>query len=205
MSFRGLDLHAPVPDETTHCRFRTALVKGGVYDDLLAGLRRQTEDQGLRLKEAEAAIIDATLVDRAARPRTHIKAPEDRAEDDAPEDPDVHVSAGSEARRVGKGSRSTRGDTGFARTDEDGFIDKVHATPANRAARPKLGCMIDGASARRGLADKACARKASRDRLRGTHRDGIRRKAARNRAPRRRGSTGGSPNAASGAGKLSGP
>ena len=48
-------------------------MKGGVYDDLLAGLRRQTEDEGLRLKEAEAAIIDATLVERAARPRRMIK------------------------------------------------------------------------------------------------------------------------------------
>ena len=27
MIFCGLDLHAPVPDETTHCRFRNALVK----------------------------------------------------------------------------------------------------------------------------------------------------------------------------------
>ena len=26
MLFVGLDLHAPVPDETTHCRFRNALV-----------------------------------------------------------------------------------------------------------------------------------------------------------------------------------
>ena len=29
MLFCGLELHSDVPDETTHCRFRTALVKGG--------------------------------------------------------------------------------------------------------------------------------------------------------------------------------
>ena len=63
MIFCGLDLHAPVPDETTHCRFRNALVKGGVYDDLLAEVCRQIEEHGLKLKEAEAAIIDATLVE----------------------------------------------------------------------------------------------------------------------------------------------
>ena len=28
MLFCELDLHAPVPDETTHCRFRNALVRG---------------------------------------------------------------------------------------------------------------------------------------------------------------------------------
>ncbi len=41
--------------------------------------------------------------------------------------------------------------------------------------------MIEGASARRVLADKAYASKANRERLRGKHRDGIMRKAARNR------------------------
>jgi len=30
MIFCGFDVHAPVADETTHCRFRNALVKGGV-------------------------------------------------------------------------------------------------------------------------------------------------------------------------------
>ena len=63
MIFCGLNLHARVPDETTHCRFRNALVRGGVYDDLLAEVCRQIEGHGLKLKEAEAAIIDATLVE----------------------------------------------------------------------------------------------------------------------------------------------
>jgi hypothetical protein len=34
---------APLPDETTHCRFRNALVAGGVYDDLLAEVCHQIE------------------------------------------------------------------------------------------------------------------------------------------------------------------
>ena len=80
MIFCRLDLHAPVPDETTYCRFRNALVKGGVCDDLLAEVCLQIEEHGLKLKKAEAAIIDATLVENAARPRTPIDAPEDRAE-----------------------------------------------------------------------------------------------------------------------------
>ena len=71
MIFCGLDLHAPVPNETTHSLFRNVLVKGGVYDDLLAEVCRQIEEPGLKLKEAEAAIIDATLVQSAARLSTH--------------------------------------------------------------------------------------------------------------------------------------
>ncbi len=36
MIFCGLDLNTPVPDETTPWRFPNSLVKGKVYDDLLA-------------------------------------------------------------------------------------------------------------------------------------------------------------------------
>ena len=128
----GLDLHAPVPDETTHCRFRNALVKGGVYDDLLVEVCAQIEAHGLKLKKAEAAIIDAPLVESTARPRTHIEAPQDRAEDEASDAPDVHFSADPDARWVKKGSKSTLGYKAFARADEEGFIDKGRATPATR-------------------------------------------------------------------------
>ena len=53
MIFCGFDLHAPVPDETPQCRFRNALVKGGVYDDLLVEVCAQIQAHGLKLKEAE--------------------------------------------------------------------------------------------------------------------------------------------------------
>ncbi len=67
----GRDLHAAVPDETTRCRFRNALVKGGVSDALPSEVCRRIEGHGLKL--AEAAIVDATLVAAAARPRTTIR------------------------------------------------------------------------------------------------------------------------------------
>lgn len=65
--------------------------------------------------------------------------------------------------------------------DEEGFVDKAHTKPANRAESPELGHMIEGANAQRVPADKAYASKANRATLRGKHRDGIMRKAARNR------------------------
>ena len=67
MLFAGLDLHCTVPDETTHCRFRNALVKAGAHDGLLAEVCRHIEGHGLKMKEADAAIIDATLIESAAR------------------------------------------------------------------------------------------------------------------------------------------
>ena len=181
MIFCGLDLHAAVPDETTHCRFCNALVKGGVYDDLLAAVCAQIEGHGLKLKEAEAAIIDATLIESAARPRTHIDAPEDRAEGDVPDDPQMYFSADPDARWIKKGRKSMLGYKGFARTDAEGFIECLHTTPANRAESPEFGHMIEGAKAQRIMADKAYASKANRASLRGEHRDEIMRKAARGR------------------------
>ena len=183
MLFAGLDLHGTVPDETTHCRFRNALVKVGVYDALLAEVCRQIEGHGLKVKEAEAAIIDATLIESAARPRNHVEAPaEDRAEDEAPDDPvTVVFSADADARWVKKGRKSTLGYKWFARTDEDGFVDKIHVTPANVGESPQFGTMIEGAKAQRVLADKAYASKANRAALKGKHRDGILHKAVRGR------------------------
>ena len=102
----------------------------------------------------------------------------ERAEGDGPDDPELHFSADPDARWVKKGSKSTLGYKGFARTDEEGFVTKVHTTsankgPANKGESPAFATMIDGAKAQRVLADKACASKANRDMLRSRHRDGI--------------------------------
>ena len=79
--FAGLDLHCSVPDGATYCRFRNARVKAGAYDGLLTEVCRQIEGHRLKMKEAGAVIIDATLIESAAWPRTHVEAPpEDRAE-----------------------------------------------------------------------------------------------------------------------------
>ena len=93
----------------------------------------------------------------------------------------MHFSADPDARWVKKGSKSTLGYRAFARTDEEGFVDKVHTRPANCAESPECGPMIEGSNAQRVLADKAYASKANRASLRGKHSDGIMRKAARNR------------------------
>ena len=183
MLFAGLELHGTVPDETTHCRFRNALVKAGIFDTLLAEVCRQIENHGLKVKEADAAIIDATLIESAAHPRTHVDAPaEDRAEDETPDDPATIVfSADHDARWIKKGGKSMLGYKGFARCDEEGFVDKIHTTPAHAGESPQFGTMIDGAKAQRVLADKAYASKANRAALKGKHRDGILHKAVRGR------------------------
>ncbi|MBT6926629.1 MAG: transposase, partial [Marinovum sp.] len=75
MLFAGLDLYGSVPDETTHCRFRNALVKADVYDVLLAEVCRQIENHGLKAKGAAAVIIDAILIESATHLCTHVQVP----------------------------------------------------------------------------------------------------------------------------------
>ena len=181
MVFCGLELHAPVPDETTHCRFRNALVDGGVYDDLLAEVCSQLESHGLKVRETQAAIIDATLIESAARPRSYIETiAHDRLEEEGPQDdPHISLSADGDARWVKKGRKSTFGYKGFARTDVEGFVDKVHTTAANVGESPQFETMIKGASAQRVMADKAYASRANREMLKGKHRDAIMHKAVR--------------------------
>ena len=182
MLFTGLDLYAPVPDETTHCRFRNGLVKAGVFDSLLVEACAQLEHHGLKVRHAEAAIIDASLIESAARPHSYIEAlAQDREEPELPADPDIRYSADDDARGVKKGRKSTLGYKGFARCDEEGFIDKVHVRPANAAESPEFETMTKGRKAQRVLADKAYASAANRARLKGQHRDGIMRKAVRGR------------------------
>ena len=79
--------------------------------------------------------------------------------------------------------------------DEEVFIDKVHmghlrnTTPANRAGKtPEFDTMVKGANARAGIGRQACARQGP---LRGRHRDGIMRTAARHRPLRAREQRGG--------------
>lgn len=185
MLFCGLDLHSPVPDHSTHCRFRNALVEAGVYDDLLSEVCSQLESHGLKVKEAEAAIIDATLIASVARPNSYIdgcdiaKDREEPLEDQAGQ---MHYSADADARWIKKGSKSTFGYKGFGRCDEEGFVEKVHVTPANKSESPEFETMVEGAKARRIMADKGSASKANRVLLKEKgYRDGIMHKAARGR------------------------
>ena len=71
-----------IPDETTICRFRNRLVKYRCLDKLLKQVNVQLEQQNLKVKITNGAIIDATLISAAvnskAKPSVIV---EDRNED----------------------------------------------------------------------------------------------------------------------------
>ena len=62
------------------------------------------------------------------------------------------------------------GHKGFARYDEEGFLDKIHITPARVGENAEFETMIEASNAQRVLVEKAYASK-------GKHRDGILHKA----------------------------
>ena len=65
------------------------------------------------------------------------------------------------------------GHKGFARYDEEGFLDKIHTTPARVGESAEFETTIEGSNAQRVFADKACASKTNRYALKGKHRDSI--------------------------------
>ncbi|WP_207064099.1 transposase [Motiliproteus sp. SC1-56] len=86
MLFSGFDLGAPLPDESTVGRFRNRLSDLGLDRELFEEISDQLERHGLQIKEASMAIVDATVIESACRPKRCIEVADDRNEskDDQP-------------------------------------------------------------------------------------------------------------------------
>ena len=167
MLFCGSSVLDHCPDHTTICRFRQALVRRGLDARLLAEVNRQLAGHGLKVERAPVAVVDATIVESAARPRRHVEVmAEDRAEDAAPEMPVTErLSADLDARWLQKGSRCFFGTKGFIRTDGDGYVERALARPANEGEAPHFPALVAGCTARRVLADKGLTSAANRAHL----------------------------------------
>ena len=81
MRFTGFDLAGSIPDETTLCRFRNKLIARKLDKMLFKEINKQLEALGLKVEKADAAVIDATIIESAARPRRTIEMATDREED----------------------------------------------------------------------------------------------------------------------------
>lgn len=136
LQFTGFSVGDKLPDETTFCRFRKKLMEQGKYEKLFQEVNRQLELHGLKVKHADVAIVDATIIPSHSRPRKVMSVNEE-------EDYSVEYSADPDARWLKKGKKSYFGYQGFARSDEEGFIDKTHVTPANLSEQKELDKMTD--------------------------------------------------------------
>ena len=152
---------------------------------LFQEINRQLELLGLKVKKAMGAVVDATIIQSAARPKRTIETPAcDREEPLVAEQPSNYLlkeSADLDAKWLVKGKRAYFGYKGFVIVDaEKGFIDQVHVTPANKSECRELPHLLDGVKAERLLADKGYASQDNRRTIRSKRlKDGIMHKAVR--------------------------
>ncbi|UOO84370.1 IS5 family transposase [Neisseria dumasiana] len=116
-----------IPDHSTLCRFRNWLAQDNTLAELLDLINRQLTDQGLKVEKASAAIVDATIIQTAGgKQRQAIEVDDEGVvcgETTPSKDPD--------ARWIKKDGRFHLGYKQHTRTDADGYIEKLHITPAN--------------------------------------------------------------------------
>lgn len=136
LQFTGFSVGDKLPDETTFCRFRNKLIEKNKLEKLFNEVNRQLEGHGLKVKNADVALVDATIISANARPRKVIDATDS-------EDYKTEYSADPNAKWLKKGKKCYFGYQGFARSDEEGFIDKTHVTPANLSEQKELDKMTD--------------------------------------------------------------
>lgn len=165
MVFSGFEpADGAIPDATTICRFRNRLVNAKLDQVLLCRINAQLERQGLKVAVSRGAILDATIIESAARPHQHVQIDEDGQAE-------VVDSADEQARWVKKGNEAFFGYRGYAAVDtEDGYVEHVQVSPANEAEVNKLAAMVDALCEHTNkplavLADKGYASQANRDYL----------------------------------------
>lgn len=158
MVFTGFEPSAgELPDASTICRYRNRLVDAQLDQLLLALVNVQLSQQGLKVQGARGAIIDATIIASAARPRQHIETDGQKSQ--------VIQSADPDATWVKKGKRAYFGYRGYAAVEtEDGYVEHIELHPANEAEFHKLPQIVAalGAQTTAVLADKGFASKANR-------------------------------------------
>jgi len=180
MVFTGFELNDDIPDETTLCRFRNKLIEKGLDKKLFKEVNFQLERLGLKLEKANGAVVDATIIESAARPRKTINIEEDREE--SGDKVEIEESKDPDAKWLKKGKKSYFGYKGFIVVDsDDGFIQTVHTESANEAEIDKLDKIIPEIKAKRLYADKGYSSDKNRKLIKDKFKDGIMHKAAKNK------------------------
>ncbi len=108
--FSGFSITSAKPDHSTLNRFRNALAKDRLYEELLELLNRQLEAAGLLVKTG--VIVDATLVESSRRPRKAVEIGPQAGEEGEPQyGPKgvVRYSGDQEATWTKKGGKAVYG------------------------------------------------------------------------------------------------
>ena len=152
ISFCGFDIDDKVPDHSTICRFRNKLIEKDLIDKILTEVNDQLSENNFKVKKANLAVIDATLIESNARPN-RTKTIEENIANDREEKQirnneisnltiEESESSDPDATWLKKGSKYHFGYKSFATTDEEGFIDKTKTIPANQSEINQMEDMV---------------------------------------------------------------
>jgi transposase, IS5 family len=167
-----------LPDHSTLCRYRQWLMKGDLLKRLMAEINNQLEQQNLKISNATVAVVDASIIESMGAPRRKAMDVEENGEVTP-----TPASKDEDAKWVKKAGRFYLGYKLHASSDEEGYLEGIHVTPANapesRHLTPLLDELPEGVEL---LADKGYSSKLNRAELnaRGL-KDGIMHKAVRGR------------------------
>lgn len=127
LSFRrfvGLGFEEAIPDETTFCLYRKALVEAGAWDTLFAVVHRHLDALGVLVKQG--TLVDATL----------LEAPKGRKKEDKSSTRDPEAGFTKKNGKTGHGYKM------HVAVDHSGLITHKETTPANVHDSQKLEPLI---------------------------------------------------------------
>lgn len=187
IKFLGISIDSPTPDHSTISRFRNFLLTKDLYNKLFKEVNKQLVDKKLIVKNG--AIVDATVITSARRPRKTIKGElaVDRKEDEIKEENKVEItySDDKEAAWLIKRGRFYYGYKGHNLVNYDGYFLGGHVTGANVSDINQLEEMINESDIEKGthiLADKGYMSKKNVELLKTLGmKDGIMRKKLKNK------------------------
>lgn len=187
IKFLGISIDSPTPDHSTISRFRKFLLIKDLYNKLFKEVNKQLVDKKLIVKNG--AIVDATVITSARRPRKTIKGElaVDRKEDEIKEENKVEItySDDKDAAWLIKRGRFHYGYKGHNLVNYDGYFLGGHVTGANVSDINQLEEMINESGIEKGthiLADKGYMSKKNVELLKTLGmKDGIMRKKFKNK------------------------
>jgi len=159
-----------------------ALPQPAAQDDTLSELlliNRQLTEKGLKVEKASAAVIDATIIQTAGGKQRQAIEVDEEGQVSGQTTP----GKDKDARWTKKNGLYKLGYKQHTRTDEEGYIEKLHITPANAHECNHLSPLPEGiAEDTTVYADKGYNSAENRQHLKDRQlRDGIMHKAHRNR------------------------
>ena len=161
------------------CRYRNRLAQDDTLSELLELINRQLTEKGLKIEKASAAVIDATIIQTAGSKQRQAIEVDEEGQVSGQTTP----SKDKDARWIKKNGLYKLGYKQHTRTDGEGYIEKLHITPANTHECNHLSPLLEGiAEGKTVYANKGYDREENQKHLK-EHQllDGIMRKAHRNR------------------------